>query len=96
MEPQITALQDWYIVDSPFGTTILPADIVGDAETFEPSDDTSPLDPKLQPFCDCDHAYGVERVTKIGVRFFMPGYLDCTSWSRFDTKEDAQEFLDQE
>jgi hypothetical protein len=32
---------------------------------------------------------------KYGARLSAPGYLDCTEWCIFDTKEEAQAYLDE-
>lgn len=48
--------------------------------------------PRIREFF-MDDPYSVELVDGWGARMSAPGYMDCTDWCVFPTKEEAEEYL---
>jgi hypothetical protein len=49
---------------------------------------------KIQPYVE-DTPQSWENIKGYGARLSAPGYLDCTDWTVFDTKEEAIAYLDE-
>jgi hypothetical protein len=49
---------------------------------------------KIQQYTDGE-PQDWENIKGYGARLSVPGYLDCTEWSVFDTKEEAEKYLDE-
>ena len=79
MQPEITLKLYWYEVDGDFGTEYFESSFVTAKEARE-------------NYFGND-VYSVERIKGHGARLSMPGYMDCTEWSVFDTAEEAAEYL---
>jgi hypothetical protein len=84
MERQITQKQLWWEVETTHGTEWLPVELVGK----EPDSDA------FADYCE-GQVLSWEQREGFGARLSAPGYLDCTEWSVFDTKEEAEAYLDE-
>lgn len=45
---------------------------------------------------EADDIYSVELREGFGARFSAPGYMDCTEWTVYDTREEAEQALREE
>jgi hypothetical protein len=88
MEPQIE-FGDWVEIEGNYDTICLPADIVGKLP-----DDFAARVEAVRKFIYSTTIYNVTVRKGWGARFSAPGYLDCTEWSVFDTKEEAEEYIE--
>lgn len=83
MQRQID-LGDWYVCETIYGTEVVDAELVN-AKTTE----------DLQMYCE-GTVKSFELVkNKFGARLSASGYMDCTDWVIFDTRKEAQEYLDE-
>jgi hypothetical protein len=80
----------WFEVETHNGTQYIPQEFVG--MTLNP--DYSELVEFLD-VTNADDIYSCRVVDGYGARLSAPGYLDCTEWTVFETKEDALSFLDE-
>jgi hypothetical protein len=80
----------WFEVETHNGTQYIQQDFVG--MTLNP--DYSELVEFLD-VTNADDIYSCRVVDGYGARLSAPGYLDCTEWTVFETKEDALSFLDE-
>lgn len=73
-----------YIVETTYGTEVVPHDLVGDGYT------------PLMGYLDGTPYEDQELVIKEGylARLSAPGYMDCTEWSFHDTEEEALAYLE--
>ena len=98
MQHQITDKQEWYQVETTYGTEWIPKDIVGnypDADRESVKEEVYPLAfNEIQQYCE-GTVREWETVKGYGARLSAPCYMDCTEWSVFDTVEEAQEYLDE-
>ena len=108
MKPQIE-FGEWLEVDGACGIEAIPADLVYipkwmtpdlDYETDcmeEDSDLRNVLD-SVEGFIESDtyDVTSIQLVEGYGARLSAPGYMDCTSWTVFKTREEAEEFLREE
>lgn len=101
MQRQVTGLENWLSVETTQGTEFIRiADtilFVRDSSTVtHPMSDEDRADTieKIQPYVE-GHPQSWENIKGYGARLFAPGYLDCTEWSVFDTKEEAEKYLDE-
>jgi hypothetical protein len=99
MQRQITGLQNWLRVETTHGTEFVSiADtslFVRDSETLtHPMTDPerSETATKIRQYTDGE-PQSWENVKGYGARLSAPGYLDCTEWAVFDTKEEAETYL---
>jgi hypothetical protein len=102
MEHEITDKELWYVVDGPYRTEYIPADLLGhvtkDLHIAKPEDSESwqlSAWEELQEYCDNTNYWTIDLVEGYGARCSAPGYLDATEWSVFPTAEEAQEYLDE-
>lgn len=85
MKPQIV-YDRWFEIDYDNGIAYIPQDLIG--KTVNPSfDEVKDYLPDLKVLFD------VRLLDGYGARLSAPGYMDCTEWSVFDTKEEAQDYL---
>lgn len=95
MQDQVTDKQRWLRVETTQGTEFVN---VFDTGLDWPNSDTL-TDDALPDAIDQLHAYtegrpqAWENIQGYGARLSAPGYLDCTEWMVFDTKEKAEEYL---
>lgn len=88
MEPEIYYTR-WIEIDGTQGVTFVPFDIVysdRNQRTHYPSKKD------VSPYYD-GNVWQARIVDGYGARLSMAGYLDCTEWTVFDTKEKAVSFL---
>jgi hypothetical protein len=52
-----------------------------------------PVPAALRQFCENRECWSVDLGEGWGARLSAPGYLDCTPWSVFDTREEAEAAL---
>lgn len=74
----------WYEVETTHGTEFVPANLVGDKKGRE----------YLEPYLEGEYI-SHEMRTGVGARLSAPGYMDCTSWTVFDTKEEARAYIEE-
>lgn len=74
----------WVVINTTNGIVAIPQDFVGKQCTFTASDVADYIDGEF---------ISAELVDGYGARLSMPGYLDCTEWTVFDTEEAADQFL---
>lgn len=95
MEPQIE-FGDWYEIDGPNGTEFIPADLVGDVAEFTAgAGGRAPVPEALADYCENREVFTICKHQGWGARLSMPGYLDCTEWTVFETEQEAREHLDE-
>lgn len=80
---------DYYKVDTTHGLEFVPADLVGrDAMRND-----------LLPYCEGDilsHDDAIEYVPRgYLARLSAPGYLDCTSWTAYESRDEAETALEE-
>jgi len=100
MQPQFR-YDTWLKVEGDT-TSYIPADLVPEAlhDGILITDD-NPEFPELVtqivPFLaegeGADSIYAVEKIEGWGARMSAPGYMDCTEWSVFPTKEEAEQYI---
>lgn len=82
MQPEVCH-DDWYVIETRYGTQIVPAYLVG----------SDPTPAEMGPFVE-GGAKAIESIegprTAWGARLSAPGYLDSTDWSLHDTEEQAR------
>ena len=91
MEPQIE-FGEWYEIDGPNGTEVIPADIVGDVD-LDDFGSGNDIPDALDSYCENRTAYSIQKREGWGARLSAPGYLDCTDWSVFDSEDEARSYL---
>lgn len=100
MQRQVTGLENWLRVETTHGTEFVRiADVtlfLRDSETVTHpmSDDRASTIKKIQPYVE-GNPQSWENVKGYGARLSAPGYLDCTEWTVFDTKEEAEAYLNE-
>ena len=101
MQRQITDSQNWLRVETTRGTEFVS---IADTSLFVRNSET-----RTHPMSDEDreetiqkiHQYtegrpqSWENIKGYGARLSAPGYLDCTEWTVFDTKQEAETYLDE-
>ena len=93
MEPQVTYFTRWFEITGNEGITFVEMD------TVYPDRNQRSFDPPksdVLPFYNGSEIRSTRIVDGYGARFSAPGYLDCTEWTVFETKEQAQSFLKEE
>lgn len=83
MQPQIVYDDFWQVEDED-GITFLPVDLIG--ENPEPVD----FSDHLESGKPAEHYRVIEGY---GARLSAPGYMDCTPWTVFATKQEAVDYL---
>jgi hypothetical protein len=101
MQRQITGLQNWLRVETTQGTEFVSiADtslFVRDSETRThpmSDEDREETIHKIQQYTE-GPPQSWENIKGYGARLSAPGYLDCTEWTVFDTKQEAETYLDE-
>lgn len=90
MEPEIWHT-DWYRADGINGIQYAPAEFVDGDRKRNP--DLS-LEEAVTLYMEIGGSVrNVERISGYGARMTMPGYLDSTEWSVFDTEKEAWDYL---
>jgi hypothetical protein len=101
MQRQITGLQNWLRVETTHGTDFVdsaslclfvrnsdcPSQPLTEDEKFNTVT-------KIQQYTDGE-PQSWENIKGYGARLSAPGYLDCTEWTVFDTREDAEKYLEE-
>jgi hypothetical protein len=103
MQRQITKKRKWYEIETNCGTWFVDvADIDGGkfAQALEEGLklDTWALETLSKDYLQYTEGSRLEGLSVregYGARLSAPGYLDCTEWSVFDTKEEAEAYLDE-
>jgi hypothetical protein len=72
----------WIEVETTHGTQWISQDVVGLQSVFSADDVADYIEGK---FISAQLVYGY------GARLSMPGYLDCTEWTVYETEEEASE-----
>lgn len=96
MEPDIQ-YGLWYAIETTNGTEFIPADLADlglEADTILSKDDEGFVDAaaSIRDYVTGDPLEITLR-TGYGARLSMPGYMDCTEWSVFDTEDEAAAWL---
>ena len=108
MKPQIE-FGEWLEVDGACGIEAIPADLIGgvswmkndvdyDTDCMEEDSGLRNVLDALEDFIE-SNIYDVTSVQLIegyGARLSAPGYMDCTAWTVFKTRDEAEEFLREE
>src|ERR1700722_12984349 len=95
MQDQITRKQRWLRVETTHGTECVN---VFDTGMDWPNSDAMTEDARdsaieqLQDYVEGEQQ-SWENVECYGARMRAPGYLDCTEWTVFDSKEEAKQYL---
>jgi len=83
----------WVQVDTEIGTEILDADVMLNTHRVKEGD-VIPFE-DIKDYCEGKTPESdVEIVRGYGARLSAPGYMDCTSWTFFEEKKDAEDHLD--
>ena len=97
MQCEVTEQQWWYEVDGPCGTEWVPEDLCGQLDGAvlgqTSSDAARPVPGELSGYCENRTAWTIVRKQGFGARLSASGYTDCTEWSVFETKSDAEDHL---
>ena len=101
MQHQVTGLENWLQVETTQGTEFVRiADtslFVRNSQTLtHPATESDKFSAKtkIQQYTTGEPQEW-ENVKGYGARLSAPGYLDCTEWSVFKTKEIAREYLEE-
>lgn len=101
MQRQITGRENWFRVETTQGTEFIRvADVslfVRDSVTKThpmSEDERDSTIEKIRPYVE-GKPQSWENIKGYGARLSAPGYLDCTEWSVFETREEAEEYLDE-
>ena len=108
MKPQIE-FGEWLEVDGACGIEAIPADLVYipkwmkndvdyDTDCMEEDSDLRNVLDALEDFIESniDDVTSIQLIEGYGARLSAPGYMDCTAWTVFKTREEAEEFLREE
>jgi hypothetical protein len=108
MKPQIE-FGEWLEVDGACGIEAIPADLIGgvswmtpdvdyDTDCIEEDSNLRNVLDALEDFIESniDDVTSIQLVEGYGARLSAPGYMDCTAWTVFKTREEAEEFLREE
>jgi hypothetical protein len=87
MEKQVTNNETWWAVETTQGTMFLPTDLVRQEPV--PEDASA-----FQDYCE-GQVQSWELIQGYGARMSAPGYMDCTEWSVFGTREEAGDETDE-
>lgn len=89
MQPEIYHGKAW-LVETYNGTEVVPDDLVSLPDSLDGDEMLCEGIKQLQPFCE-GAIIEVPDYPISGwlVRLTMPGYLDCTEWSLFETEQEA-------
>jgi len=102
MQRQLTGNENWLRVETRQGTEFIR---IADTSLFVRNSDciSQPLtDDEREATIDKirDYVEGTpeswENIKGYGARLSAPGYLDCTEWTVFDTREEAEKYLAEE
>ena len=97
MQYEVTEQQWWYEVDGPCGTEWVPEDLCGQLDGAvlgqTSSDAARPVPGELSGYCENRTAWTIVRKQGFGARLSASGYTDCTEWSVFETKSEAEDHL---
>jgi hypothetical protein len=74
----------FFKIETTQGTEWIPQDVIGKQSTLTANE--------AQPYIE-GKFISASLVDGYGARLTMPGYLDCTSWTVFETEADAHEYL---
>jgi hypothetical protein len=93
MQQEITDSQTWLEIDGTHGITFIPTDLLS-ADEFRDATQTEYdlSDASLAESFGKYYDGTVESVSLrigFGARLSAPGYMDCTEWSVYDTREQA-------
>jgi hypothetical protein len=101
MQRQITGNENWLRVETSNGTDFVR---IADTSLFvrnseqvsQPltDDERAATVERIRPYCE-GTPESWENIKGYGARLSAPGYLDCTEWTVFDTKEDAEKYLEE-
>ena len=90
MRPDVYQSDVWEVQANHGETHLVPGDVVGSIE--DPDDARKALADYVEGKIDPD-ADPVYRRNVWLARLSAPGYMDCTDWSAFGTREEAEEYL---
>ena|ERR1700726_456542 len=101
MQRQVTGSENWVSVETTAGTEFVRvADtslFVRDSVTLThpmSDEDRNTTIEKIRPYVE-GKPQSWENIKGYGARLSAPGYLDCTEWMVFDTREEAEQYLDE-
>src|SRR5258708_19774622 len=101
MKRQITPKENWLRVETTHGTEFVNTTdtslFVRDSETAThpmSDEDLAETIQKIRPYVE-GTPQSWENIKGYGPRLSAPGYLNCTEWSVFDTKEEAEAYLNE-
>ncbi|MCP4897840.1 MAG: hypothetical protein GY906_12780 [bacterium] len=104
MEPEVTGIDLWLILETAEGTQYIPLDSVGHALDVETNPDGTVGETAWDDLTEADRYvidrnYGMTQVYTIeialgaGARLSASGYTDCTDWFVCDTEAEAESEL---
>jgi hypothetical protein len=92
MRAEMTEKQWWYDVDTNVaGSEFVPQELIGYQRCID-ADGEPDLETiaKLRDYLEGSTVNAIARVFGYGVRLSAPGYMDCTSWSVYANKREAE------
>ena len=102
MQRQVTGNENWLQVETTQGTEFIRiADtsflFVRNSQTLTHPMSDEDKDATIEKICPYVEGkpQSWENIKGYGARLSAPGYLDCTEWTVFDTKEEAEKYLDE-
>lgn len=98
MEPNIR-FDEWYEVDGAQHGEVVPADVYSfsDEELAALNAEAAATPGGIEfpegaaPYFENTRFYRIEKVAKWGAQLHMPGYMDQTNWSLYDSEEEAEQ-----
>ena len=78
MEPQLYRSK-WYEIETNAGIEFIPLDLCSKHH--------------IKDYIEGTKVYSVKVIKGYGARLSAPGYMDCTEWTVFDSKEEARQAL---
>lgn len=93
MERQINYTR-WIEADTSEGTQFIEFDVVFTSQNQKTSNPSYSDIKDYLTVSSKDDVYGISILDGYGARLSMPGYMDCTEWSVYDTEKEANEHLE--
>jgi hypothetical protein len=98
MKAQMTNKRDWFAMDGPQGITFIDAADAPELRPFENGDFSAfanDIRGHARKYYGSE-VWNVDKVTGYGIRSSLPGFMDCTEWSVYETLEEAEAAFDEE
>lgn len=103
MQVEVSDLEQWIMLDGPYGTDIIPCDVCGNLPDYDVTVEDCPddIDPddhyrevafeKVKDYTKNQECWEIIEVAGYCARLSAPGYVDCADWmGPFDSDKAAR------